>query len=165
MRLPAALLVGIIPLSVSAQHSVTEYSSAQRAAMQSVMDKDSSLAFIPETWFNANSLRYARTDPEMAFGKAFKPYYQVGDFNHDGRKDFAVLLLRGNAPDLGMTALVFNGTKNGGFRLAHREDEPFSELRFLKVTEGKLWIGVMESDEAGCFVPAGTGYIVEPCNS
>ncbi len=148
----------------NAQKSVTEYTSAQRAALQSVISKKPLYKFIPETWFEEGSLMGARND--WGFGKNFKPYYQTGDFNRDGKLDFAVVLLKGKNvedEDWGMDVIVFNQVSGKTYKVAHVEHEDFSERLFIKADKNVLYVGVMETDSLGCFVPAGDGYIVEPC--
>ena len=158
----------IFSLSIAAmpQKSVTEYTRAQRAALQAFIARNSNYQFMPETWFEEATLKAART--ESVFGKSFKPYYQTGDFNRDGKRDFAVILLSGKSvsdPKSRMHVVVFNGLKGGSYRLAHIEHEDFSTALFIGVNRNTLFVGVMETDSTGCFVPAGRGYIVEPCRA
>ena len=165
MKYLFALLLAALPLIVVAQKSVTEYTPAQRTALQAFIAKNPKYRFIPETWFEEGTLKAARV--EWGFGRNFKPYYQVGDFNRDGIRDFAVILLTGEKisdPDSGMHVIVFNGAKGGSYRVAHIEHEDFSPALFIRVDRNALHVGVMETDSAGCFVPAGRGYIVEPCS-
>ena len=113
-------------------------------------------------------IRLEPQENEWGFGRNFKPYYQTGDFNRDGIRDFAVILLTGrnvNDPNSGMHVVVFNGVKGGKYRVAHIEHEEFSTALFINTSRNKLYVGVMETDSAGCFVPAGRGYIVEPCGN
>ncbi len=164
MKYIFTLLLFATPIASMAQRSVTEYTPAQRAALQAFIDKNPSYQFIPETWFEEDTLKAARI--EWGFGRNFKPYYQTGDFNRDGIRDFAVILLTGknvNDPNSGMHVVVFNGAKGGKYRVAHIEHEEFSTAVFISTNRNKLYVGVMETDSAECFVPAGRGYIVEPC--
>jgi len=62
------------------------------------------------------------------FGARFIPYYRVGDFNHDGRQDFAVVLGKHTPqkedPNLAdphrfqheISVVVFNGLSDGGYK-------------------------------------------------
>lgn len=159
-----AVLIFSFAIAATPQKSVTEYTPAQRAALQAFIAKNSTYQFMPETWFEEATLKSART--ESVFGKSFKPYYQTGDFNRDGKRDFAVILLTGknvSDPKSGMHVVVFNGSKGGSYRVAHIEHEDFSTALFIGVNRNTLYVGVMETDSTGCFVPAGRGYIVEPC--
>jgi hypothetical protein len=147
-----------------AQRSVTEYTSAQRAALQKFIEAHPEYQFIPETWFEADTLAAARN--EWGFGKRFRPYYQTGDFNGDRLPDFAVILLTGkdaSDPKSGMHVVIFNGIRSGGYRVAHVEREDFSPALFIQTAGKRLWVGIMETDSSGCFIPAGRGYIIEPC--
>lgn len=163
LTLLACILMAVEP--AAAQKSVREYTSSQRAALQEFIEKNPEYQFIPESWFDEETLKAARN--EWGFGKNFRPYYRAGDFNRDGLPDFAVILLTGkNAddPKWGMHAVVFNGTKKSAYRVAHIEHDEFSTALFLDVQHRTLLVGIMETDSAGCFIPAGRGYIVEPCN-
>jgi hypothetical protein len=165
MNLIVAILLVALPFTVVAQKSVTEYPSAQRAALQSFIAKNPKYRFMPEASFDEKTLKAART--EWGFGINFKPYYQTGDFNRDGARDFAVVLLTGkdaSDPDSGMHVVVFNGVKAGNYRVAHIEREDFSTALFINAKRNVLHVGVMETDSAGCFVPVGRGYSVKPCN-
>lgn len=165
MRLAFAVFAVLsLSLPTVAQRSVTEYTPAQRAALQEFISKTPGYQFIPETWVEEDTLRAARI--EWGFGRHFKPYYQVGDFNRDRLPDFAVILLTGKTvddPNSGLHVVIFNGVKGGRYRVAHVEHEDFSTATFINIGSGRLYVGVFETDSAGCFVPAGRGYIVEPC--
>lgn len=161
-----ACLLFSVPVAVAAQRSVREYTPGQRAALQEFIEKHPQYQyqFIPDTWFDATTLSAARN--EWGFGKAFKPYYQTGDFNRDGMQDFAVILLTGEnieGPARGMHVVIFNGERGNKYRVAHVEREEFSPALFIKKAGNELFVGIMETDSAGCFVPDGRGYIVEPC--
>ncbi len=157
----------IVPFLLSivncyAQKSTTEYSSAQRIAIQQFIAGHEEYSFIPETWFDASTLKAVRF--EWGFGAKYKPYYQVGDFNKDGIKDFAVILINQNSSAQSCAAVVFNGILGSKYRLAHLEIEPWQEALGLTLQNKQLNILTFETDNAGCFIPAGKGYIVEPCN-
>lgn len=160
------LLIVTFQIAPRGQLSVTEYTPAQRAALQECILKNPNYKFIPDTWFDEDTLKSARND--WGFGKNFKPYYQIGDFNRDGLRDFAVILLTGKNtedPKSGMHVIVFNGVRGNRYRVAHMENEDFNTEAFIRFNGKRLYVGVMETDSVGCFVPAGRGYIVEPCGS
>jgi hypothetical protein len=163
-RIFFVLLLLVMPIVALAQRSVSEYTPAQRAALQSFISRNPSYQFIPETRFDAETLSAARN--QWGFGRNFKPYYQTGDFNRDGRGDFAVILLSGrnvDDPNRGLHVVVFNGVQGNTYRVAHIEREEFSTALFINTRRNRLHVGIMETDSVGCFVPAGRGYIVEPC--
>jgi hypothetical protein len=168
MKRICLLLTALILCSSSVldQKSVTEYTPTQRAALQAFIDKQPSYQFIPETWFDEDTLKHARSD--WGFGKDFKPYFQIGDFNRDGLRDFAAILVTGedaSDPKSRMHVVIFNGMKGGKYRVAHVEHEEFSNAQFIATNRNKLYVGIMETDSTGCFVSAGRGYIVEPCGN
>lgn len=165
-RIFFVLLLLALPIAALAQRSASEYTPAQRAAVQSFLSRNPSYQFIPETWFDAETLSAARN--QWGFGRNFKPYYQTGDFNGDGRQDFAVILLWGRSaddPNRGMHVVVFNGARGNTYRVAHIEREEFSTALFINARRNRLQMGIMETDSVECFVPAGRGYIIEPCRS
>ena len=132
----------------------------QRATLQNFISTHSQYQFIPETWFDESTLKAIRY--EWGFGKNYKPYFQSNDFNKDGIKDFAVILL--NSDDNSKAAVVvFNGLRNGSFRFVHLEKEPFESELGLSFQNKSLNVLVFESDNMGCFISSGKGYIVEPC--
>lgn len=167
MKYTFTLLILVISASVTMpQRSVTEYTPAQRAALQAFLARNPTYQFIPETLFDAETLSSARN--EWGFGRNFRPYYQTGDFNRDGRQDFAVVLLTGrNAADSNrrMHVVIFNGARGNTYRVAHIEHEEFSTALFISTNRRGLYVGVMETDSTGCFRTAGRGYIVEPCRN
>ena len=59
--------------------------------------------------------------------------------------------------------IVFNGLKNGTFKFAHIEKEQFESELGLSFQNKKLNVLVFETDNMGCFISTGKGYIVEPC--
>ena len=63
-----------------------------------------------------------------------------------------------------MRVVVFNQVRGNKYEKAHIEHEDFSTALFINTDKNKLFLGVMETDSLG-FVPAGRGYIVEPCGS
>ena len=157
-----AFLIAVLALvpEASAQRSVREYTAAQRASLQEYLSAHPDDGFIPETWFDEETLRYARD--EWGFGRAFKPYYQRADFSEDGRMDFAVVLLNGRTNTLRI--VVFDQVAGDTYRVAHIEDlGEFHDAAFISRTGRRLVYGVMETDECGTFVPAGRGYLVEAC--
>lgn len=82
----------------------------QRVALQNFISTHNQYHFIPETWFDEATLKAIRY--EWEFGKKYNPYFQSNDFNKDGIKDFAVILLNRNNQNYA-AVVVFNGLKNG----------------------------------------------------
>lgn len=155
------------PMVAMAQRSVSEYTPAHRAAFRSFISRNPSYEFIPETRFDTRTLSAARN--EWGFGRNFKPYYQTGDFNRDGRRDFALVLLvagrNSNSRNNGMRVVIFNGVRGNRYRVAHIERVDYSTALFINTNRNGLHVGVMETDSTGCFAPAGRGYTVEPCGN
>ena len=76
------------------QKSVSSLSPAHASALQKYLAKHHDFDFVPESSCDGESLKAMREH----FGARFAPFYKVGDFNHDGRQDFALVLLKAGAP-------------------------------------------------------------------
>jgi len=149
-----------VTTEVHAQMSVTELTTAQRNSLQEFLSANSQLRFIPETWFDEENLRYARY--RWGLGRDFRPYYQSVDFNGDGKMDFALILLNSRMRQLSI--VVFNQIPGNTYRVAHIENVgEFHSSLFITHNRGRLMYGVLETSICGIFIPAGRGYIVEPC--
>src|SRR4051812_1999507 len=79
--------------SLTAQKSIADLLPAHSAAVQDFLAKNKDYQFLSETAMPPAELRYIR----RTYGKTFKPYYQTGDLNHDGLRDFAVIFKRKGA--------------------------------------------------------------------
>ena len=151
-------------IKVNAQHSTIEFSNNQRIALANFLKTHSQYEFVPEGWFDQEVLKLVRID--WGFGKKYKPYYNNNDFNKDGIKDFAVFL-KNNTKKYedanNFAVVIFNGLKNGSFKFSYLGKENFSDETGLTFSRGKLHIVQFETDNVGCYIPAGKSYIVEPC--
>jgi hypothetical protein len=159
----------VLPLLLLSTHtlgqkSMNDLTARQRAALQRFLAQHPEYRFMPESAFAPDTLRAARE--EWDFGKAFRPYYRAGDFNADGLPDFAVILssdAKAGDPGSTMHAVIFNGIKGSGYRVAHIESLESSPALFLGESAGGLYAGVMETDAALCFTPSGNGYVGTAC--
>lgn len=99
--------------------------------------------------FGLDSLR-------QSAGKSAHPYYAAKDFNQDRITDFAVVLIDSNRQaDARFTILIFNGAKNGGYKLAHTT--PGADLR-----QGGIWTYGFGTDATKTSVTAGE-YETDDC--
>jgi hypothetical protein len=105
------------------------------------------------------------------FGGAWKavpnydPYYAVGDFNSDGKTDFAIAVIASKRTDKRFRILVFNGPFDDSL-----DHQPAFVSEFMKLTgQGlffgpprpkpyRLLVGAFES-EGILLVPKGHGYV------
>jgi hypothetical protein len=111
------------------------------------------------------------------FGKQFRPFYRAGDFNRDGRNDFAMILVKEGGPtgDQGtaitethrylhdVTIVIFNGAGRT-YKPAFVKTTKAPLACFLNLTSEKkrrLTFGVYETDDGFIMTPAGKGYIIE----
>ena len=102
-------------------------------------------------------------------GEDYHPYYAVGDFNGDGKKDFAVALieLEENAEgriEQKFAVAVFNAPFRGrNVKPAFFKDE--LNLRdgglFFGPSDHRLSIGLFTNDQRLTLVPRGRGYIAQ----
>ena len=119
----AFLFLLLLPFGGEAQKSVSQLLPAQAAALQQFLSKHPALEFLSESNYDREALK----DMRKHFGAHFMPYYQVGDFNHDGRQDFALVLAKHTPPkkdpaladthriQYEFTVVVFNGLSGGGY--------------------------------------------------
>lgn len=98
-------------------------------------------------------------------GKNIHPYYSIGDFNGDGRKDFAVLLIVKGKDEAALA--VFNAP----FRKAapayfERKFEKMGNMyiAYNYMEKNRLYLGVFESDYyCMTLIPKGRKYTYEDC--
>jgi hypothetical protein len=92
----------------------------------------------------------------------YHPFYAVGDFNRDGRGDFAVMLFRKRPKQFAVA--VFNGPfTRGRNRTPAFYDGRVAEGDAIHVIDGRLLIGPFESDNCYILMPRVRRYVAEPC--
>jgi len=104
-------------------------------------------------------------------GRDYHPYYAVGDFNRDGREDFAVALIeieeRGERVMQKFIVAVFNAP------FSSRRAEPSFMKKDLNLRDGglffgpprskpyRLFIGLFSNDSGLTLVPHGSTYLAK----
>jgi hypothetical protein len=166
------LLLIILPICGMAQKSVSQLLPAHASSLQQFLTKHSDLDFLSEKDCDEESLK----DMRKHFGAHFTPYYRIGDFNHDGIQDFALVLAKDTRPkedpDLADThrfqyelvIVIFNGLKRGGYSAVFVKNTTAPLVCFLAMTQekkSKLYFAVYETDDGFVMTPAGRGYIAE----
>jgi hypothetical protein len=161
-----------MPFSGTAQKSVSQLRPAHASALQQFLSKHPNLDFLSETDCDREVLK----DMRKHFGARFMPYYRVGDFNHDRRQDFALVLLKDVAPkeesgladshrfQYEVVIVVFNGTRTGRYEPIFVRNTTAPLVCFLAMSQekrGKLYFGIYETDAGFVMSPAGRGYIAE----
>lgn len=162
-----------LAVGVNGQRTVSELKPAHAVALQKFLSTHKGLGFLQEYAIEDETL----ADMRKYFGRGFKPYYVTGDFNRDGRSDFAMILSREGTPkfateeeaearkeDRNLALIVWNGTRKG-FVFAHAEEieAPLTcMIQMSQEKKPKLYFGVYESDaDTFALAPAGKGYIME----
>ena len=161
-----------LSLVVAAQKSISDLVPAHVSALQKFLTSHTNLDFMSERSIDPEYLKSMRE----YLGVRFTPFYQKGDFNGDGRQDFAVILAREGSPeDQGpnmaethryrypVTIVIFNGTTRGAYRPVFIKNITAPLVCLLKTTGGrkkKLYFGVNETDEGFTMRPARKGYII-----
>ncbi len=94
----------------------------------------------------------------------YHPYVATGDFNNDGIRDFAVVVIDRSKPAKNFALLVFNGTFSSKAKLP-AFIEPGLDLRGQGLFFGpprpkpyRLVVGPFESDNTAVLVPQGRTY-------
>jgi hypothetical protein len=166
------LCILIIQLCAVAQKSVSDLPPAHASVLQEFLTSNPGLDFLSERNINYDYVKYMREH----MGARFTPFYQRGDFNQDGRQDFAMILLKDappkRDPDLAeshqyqyqVTVVIFNGSRGGKYKVAFVRNVTAPLVCFINTMREKrtrLYFGVFETDEAFTMTPAGKGYIVE----
>jgi hypothetical protein len=103
------------------------------------------------------------------WGKDFNPYYSIGDFNRDGKNDFAVLLIDlKNAQEHKFAIAIFNAP------FANKKGPNYFEDGYIdlgrcyivynQMAKRRLYLGVSESDfYCVTFYPKGPRYYFRDC--
>lgn len=167
------LLLAAASFSVVGQESVSSLQQAHSAALKKYLARYPKLKFLSEKRYDQAYLEFMRFED---FGKGFMPFYRYGDFNRDGRQDFAVILAKDVPPkrirdvaethklEYQLRIVIFNGGRNGAYRVAFSEDVTSPLVCYLNITSDKqkrLYFGVYETDNVFTMVPRGRGYRIE----
>jgi hypothetical protein len=106
-----------------------------------------------------------------ANGAVYHPYYAVGDFNGDGKEDFAVALIESKAVKKRLYEKFAVAVFNGPFKGRGRSRTPAFLRGDLNLRDGglffgpttpqpnKLFIGLFGSDQGLTLVPEGKKYV------
>jgi len=96
-------------------------------------------------------------------GKSYHPYYAVGDFNHDKREDFAVVLVNKRKKKDKFAVAVFNGALGKNTVPAYfGEGWDLSDGGLFEGSDGIL-AGPFESDNCVILRPRRKTYVVVAC--
>lgn len=101
-------------------------------------------------------------------GRNYHPYYAVGDFNGDGKEDFAVAFVKTRKSKLPFMVSIFNGplARNNVPAFTTDDDLRSGGLFYkakAKAREGRLIVGVFESDDCVIVRPRGKTYVTKDC--
>lgn len=159
-----------LPVVVAGQKSVSELAPAHASALQEFLTSRPELKFLSEKSIDQNYLKHMRKD----LGARLTPFYRKGDFNGDGKQDFALILARegrpeDQGPDIAashryrhpMAIVIFNGITRRAYKPVFTKNITAPLVCFLNTTGGKkkrLSFGVYETDESFTMTPAGQGY-------
>lgn len=100
------------------------------------------------------------------YGRDYQPYYAVGDFNRDGRQDFAIALINTRKNSRKFAMAIFNGpftqtrTNSPAF---FAEGIDLSEGGLVVQSGNRLVAGVFQSDNCVLLRPRGRTYLMKTC--
>jgi hypothetical protein len=160
------------PKAAFGQKAVASLPRAHAVALQRFLATHPNWEFLSDENCDPDAVRFGRKE----FGASFTPYYRQGDFNRDGRPDFAMVLVedtpprvdpgRGESdrPDFNLVIVVFNGQRKGGYRPVFVKRTVAPLACFLGLTYEKkrrLDFGIFETCAGFIMTPVGDGYILE----
>lgn len=143
-----------IIFTVAAIFALIVCASAQSKTSTAHLKKEHAQAL--QTWLKANpKYRAAQaSDCKNQFGlksmrgddAKFHPYYAVYDFDKDGTKDFAVVVIDAKRqPEFQYALLLFKGDRQGGYKTAKTIDS-------LDLRQGGIWLNAMEEGVTDLYV-------------
>jgi len=103
------------------------------------------------------------------WGKDFNPYYSIGDFNRDGRNDFAVLLVDLKSGEKQGFAIAIFNAPFGNKKAPNYFEEGYVSLGrcyivYNQMIKRRLYLGMSESDfYCVTFYPKGLRYSFRDC--
>lgn len=112
----------------------------------------------------ANKEGLAATRQES--GRNYQPYYAVGDFNRDGREDFAVALINDGKRSRRFGIAIFNGpftASRAGAPNFFTEGTDLSDGGLVWLNGNRLLAGVFQSDDCVRLLPRGRSYVMKSC--
>lgn len=160
------LLLTALPTLVRGQRDSASHLRAEHRVVVEEWFKlrsDLRLALIAD---NANSEGLAATRKER--GRNYHPYYAVGDFNGDGREDFAVALVKKKRSEWPFLFAIFNGpsakaTKPSFIIDADLRDGGIMYNPQARARDGRLLFGTFQSDNCVIVRPRGRTYLTRAC--
>ncbi|MDQ6652662.1 MAG: FG-GAP repeat protein [Acidobacteriota bacterium] len=166
----AVLFIVIItnPLVVFGQRAAASYLRPEhRAIVEQWLKLRSELRLATDA-DNTNKEGLAATRKEQ--GRNYHPYYAVGDFNGDGKEDFAVAFIKTRKSKSPFTVAIFNGPLVGNSVPAFTTDDDLRSGGIFykpkaKPKEGRLIVGIFESDDCVILRPRGKTYVLKDCLS
>jgi len=97
-------------------------------------------------------------------GRGYHPYYAVGDFNRDGREDFAIAFVNDRRRQGKFSFAIFNGPFSNSVPAYIDENVDLSVMAFFYGGKGgDLLLGEFESDYCVILKPRGKTYRGKPC--
>jgi len=169
----SVFFISCLPFMCIAQERVADLELAHAIALEKILSENKDYQFLSEKSIQADYLKFMR----QGLGESLTPYCKIADFNRDGVLDFALILSKKGKPKKDeavtseehsyiypLTIVIFNGSKNDGFKKAFIEDVEEPLVCFLNLTNEKkkrLYFGVYETDAGFIMTSVGKGYVVE----
>lgn len=165
--IPIALIAFLFALMIGGNASQLEPANSTRAQHREVLNqwlKTKPALRLATERDCANKEGLAATRQEN--GKNYQPYYAVGDFNRDGREDFAVALVNDAKRSRRFAVAIFNGPFTAGRASAPNfftDGTDLSDGGLMWLSGNRLLAGVFQSDDCVRLLPRGRTYVMKSC--
>lgn len=160
----ALITLALLNTATRGQSEYPAFLQAQhRAVLQQWLRQNPQLSLASEAdCANKEGLLATRQE----YGENYQPYYAVGDFNRDGREDFAVALINNQRRARRFSIGIFNGPFGGKAPARpafFRDGIDLSDGGLFFRPDKLLLAGVFQTNNCVVLRPQGRTYVIKDC--